>query len=106
MLADLNSAPTTLLLILLGGVIAAGVWIAMAALRRTDEPPKRARATGMVIGGPTLRDGVWWRLVAYQDGHRRVEVLSPQGWVPSHRNVAQLLQAMPGRSAGSPSQSP
>ena len=24
--------------------------------------------------------------------------LSPQGWVPSHRNVAHLLQAIPGRS--------
>ena len=100
MLADLHSAPTVLLLILLGGVIAAGVLIAMAALRRTDEAP-RARAAATVVDGPVLRDGVWWRLVSYQDGHRRVEVLGPQGWVPSHRNVAQLLQAMPGRSARS-----
>jgi len=102
MLADLHSAPTVLILILLGGVLAAALWIAMTALRQTEEPVRRRQGTGQVIVGPTLRDGVWCRLLAYEDGHRRVEVLGPQGWVPSHRNVAHLLQAIPGRSTGGP----
>jgi hypothetical protein len=101
MLADLHSAPTALLLILLGGVLAAALWIGMAALRRTEEPRKRSAGTGRVVVGPALRDGVWCRLVAFEDGHRRVEVLGPQGWVPSHRDVAHLLQAIPGRTSGS-----
>ncbi|HWP65838.1 MAG TPA: hypothetical protein VNO26_08010 [Candidatus Limnocylindria bacterium] len=96
MLADLSSAPTLLVLIGLCGIAAAALWVGMTVLRNADEPPRRA-AGSRVVGRPTLRDGVWWRLVADPDGHRRVEVLSPQGWVPSHRNVAQLLEAIPGR---------
>jgi hypothetical protein len=101
LLADYHSAPTAALLILLVGIFAAAVWIAVTALRRPDEPTPRANpAVGKVVSGPALRDGVWCRLVAYPDGHRRVEVLGPKGWVPSHRNVADLMQAIPGRSAG------
>jgi hypothetical protein len=102
MLADLHSAPTVLILILLGGVLAAALWIAMTALRQPEEPVKRRPGTGRIVVGPGLRDGVWCRLVAYDDGHRRVEVLGPQGWVASHRNVAHLMQAIPGRSIGNP----
>ena len=71
----------------------------LSVLRRNDEPPpRRAVGPSKIVVGPTLRDGVWCRMVADPDGFRRVEVLSPQGWVPSHRNVAHLLQAIPGRS--------
>jgi len=98
MLADIHSAPTMLLLVLLSGVAAAALWIGMTALRHVDDAPKRREATSKVVAGPLLRDGVWCRLVSDPDGYRRVEVLGPQGWVPSHRNVANLFQAIPGRS--------
>ena len=97
-LADLHQAPTVALLIALSGIFASALWVAFTVLRRTDDPPRRTRGPSTVVVGPTLRDGVWCRLVADPDGFRRVEVLSPQGWVPSHRNVAHLLQAIPGRS--------
>ena len=102
-LADLHSAPTVLILVLLSGVAAAALWIGMVALRQTDESPKRRETTSKIVAGPLLRDGVWCRLVTDPDGYRRVEVLGPQGWVPSHRNVAHLFQAIPERSSeGSP----
>ena len=96
-LADLHSAPTIAVLIALSGIFASALWIALSVLRRADEPPRRVAGTSKIVVGPTLRDGVWCRMVADPDGFRRVEVLSPQGWVPSHRNVAHLLQAIPGR---------
>jgi len=101
-LADLHSAPTVLILILLSGVAAAALWIGMMALRKTDDAPKRREAATKVVVGPTLRDGVWCRLVTDPDGYRRVEVLGPQGWVPSHRNMAHFFQAIPGRSTEGP----
>lgn len=102
MLADLHSAPTMLLLVLLSGLAAAALWIGMAALRQTGDVPKRREATSKVVVGPLLRDGVWCRLVTDPDGYRRVEVLGPQGWVPSHRNMAHFFQAIPGRSSEDP----
>jgi hypothetical protein len=97
-LADLHQAPTIAILIALSGIFASALWVAISVLRRDDDPPPRTRGPSKIVVGPTLRDGVWCRMVADSDGFRRVEVLSPQGWVPSHRNVAQLLQAIPGRS--------
>ena len=97
-LADLHSAPTIAVLIALSGIFASALWVAFTVLRRPDEPPRRVSGTSKIVVGPTLRDGVWCRMVADPDGFRRVEVLSPQGWVPSHRNVANLMQAIPGRS--------
>jgi hypothetical protein len=99
-LADLHSAPTIAVLIALSGVFASALWVAFTVLRRTDDPPRRVAGPSKIVVGPILRDGVWCRLVVDPDGFRRVEVLSPQGWVPSHRNVAHLLQAIPGRSDG------
>jgi hypothetical protein len=93
------SAPTILILGLLLGILAAAVWVGLAALRRSDAP-RRHEGIGKVVVGPTLLDGVWCRLVTYDDGHRRVEVLGPAGWTPSHRDVAHLMQAIPGRSMG------
>ena len=99
LLADLHSPPTALVLILLLGLLGAAIWIGMAALREIDEsPPRPSAAAGKVMAGPVLRDGVWCRLVVYPDGHRRVEVLGANGWTASHRNVADLFQAIPGRS--------
>ena len=97
-LADLHQAPTIAILIALSGIFASALWVAFTVLRRTDDPPRPTRGSSTVVVGPTLRDGVWCRLVADPEGFRRVEVLSPQGWVPSHRNVAHLLQAIPGRT--------
>jgi hypothetical protein len=91
-----------LILILLGGIVGAAVWVAVGALRRTDEPRPQPRGAASVVVGPVLRDGVWCRLVAFPDGHRRIEILRPTGWVPSHGDVADLLQAIPGRSRGGP----
>jgi hypothetical protein len=96
----MQSASTVVILGTLVGVFAAAVWVALANFRTPEEPRKQSQNIGTVVAKPTLRDGVWWRLVAYQDGHRRVEVLGPNGWVPSHRDVAHLLQAMPGRKGG------
>jgi hypothetical protein len=96
------SAPIVFLVILLGGIAAAAVWVALAALRHTDDEPRRQiPPVGKVVAGPVLRDGVWCRLVVFPDGYRRVEVLGPEGWVPGHRDVAHLLQAIPGRSGTS-----
>jgi hypothetical protein len=105
MLADLSSAPTMMILVLLGGILAAAVWIAAIALRHTEDQRPPNRGSAEVVVGPTLRDGVWCRLVAFPDGYRRIEVLGPNGWVASHRDVAQLLQAIPGRS-GQPAKDP
>ena len=94
------SAPTFLILVLLLAVLGAAVWVGLAALRRGDTPRRHSEGIAKVVVGPTLLDGVWCRLVAYEDGHRRVEVLGPSGWTPSHRDVAHLMQAIPGRSMG------
>jgi len=94
------SAPTILILALLLGVLAAAVWVGFAALRRPETPRRHSEGIGKVVVGPRLLDGVWCRLVAYDNGSRRVEVLGPSGWTPSHRDVAHLMQAIPGRSMG------
>jgi hypothetical protein len=97
---ELASAPTLLILALLVGVLAAAVMVGFAALRRGEPGRRQSEGIGKVVVGPTLLDGVWCRLVAYEDGYRRVEVLGPSGWTPSHRDVSHLMQAIPGRSMG------
>lgn len=102
-MGNFESAPVVVILALLVGVFAAAVWVAFTTLGGgPGMSRKQSQGIGKVVVGPTLHDGVWCRLVAYQDGHRRVEVLGPTGWVASHRDVSHLLQAIPGRSMGEP----
>jgi len=77
------------------GIVVAG-WVAglvSLAYNRSRPAPARAlaRPTARVVAGPTQADGRWLRLIEMDGGHRRLEVLGPQGWVSTDQTLPEQV---------------
>ncbi len=79
------------------GGMAGAAWLAFAGRRQPRDPRKQAAPPIQreVIEGPLQVDGSWIRMVEIGRGRRRLEVLSPTGWVASDRDVSWFMSSVP-----------